>query len=334
MKPGEVKAMAKGFQFRGKRLSAKIEETHISWVLLTTHYAFKIKKAVKLSFLDFSTLSLRKEACERELVLNRRLTDIYLRVIPIKVNNGFWSFGGHSGVTVDYAVVMRRMQTHKRMDFLLEKKQVSKEQVSDLARFIADFHAGAKVVSTPFARLFTGDLFNDLSSVNEFVAQNVGPGVGRIIPTAIAWSNSFLKQHATRFRERVLLGYRRDLHGDLHSANIFLYRKPVIFDCIEFNDEFRYVDVLDEVAFLYMDLESLNQEHLAKTLFNSYSGIVHYVETPEDLKIFSYYKCYRANVRAKVHAIAARRELNPQKRDRHIERMVRHLSLIRKYIDS
>lgn len=332
MKPPEIKALAEAFQFTGTRLSAKVEETHISWVLLTAQYAFKIKKPVKLSFLDFSTLSLRKKACEKEVGLNRRLSTIYLGVVPIKYVNGSWHLGDHAGTTVDYAVVMRRMRTNKRMDLLLNKDQVSGQQISNLARFIADFHARARIVSTEFNHVFARNLFNDLLTINDFVIRNVGPAAGRIIPTAIKWNNSFLKQHASRFRQRVRLGYKRDLHGDLHCANIFLYKQPVIFDCIEFNDEFRHVDVLDEVGFLCMDLESYNHEPLARTLLNSYLQIVPHVVTSEDLNVFSYYKCYRANVRAKVHAIAAEREENLVNRNEHIERMVRYLSMIEQYV--
>ena len=332
MKPAEIQAVAKGFQFMERQLSARVEETHISWVLLTPRHAFKIKKPVTFSFLDFSTLSRREKACEKEVVLNRRLTTIYLSVLPVKFNDGLWSFGGYEGITVDHAVVMRRMRTNKRMDLLLHKDQVSGKQVSHLAGVIADFHARAKVVSAPFVPHLAHSLFNDVRTIKDFLIRNVGPDAGRIISAAITWSNSFLKRHASRFRQRALSGYRRDLHGDLHCANIFLYKQPVIFDCVEFNDSFRHVDVLDEIAFLVMDLESFDNGQLAETLLNSYLASVPYLETAEDFKIFSYYKCYRANVRMKVHAIMAGREGNPAKRNEHIERMTRYLSLIEQYI--
>jgi aminoglycoside phosphotransferase family enzyme len=123
MSPLEIKEVEKGFQFGGKRLTAKVEETHISWVLLADQYAFKVKKPVKFSFLDFSTLQLRKKACEKEVILNRRLSSIYLRVVPVKFHKGSWHFGNRAGRIVDYAVVMRRLRSNKRMDLLLGKKR-------------------------------------------------------------------------------------------------------------------------------------------------------------------------------------------------------------------
>jgi aminoglycoside phosphotransferase family enzyme len=211
---------------------------------------------------------------------------------------------------------------------------VTETQVSHLGKFIADFHTWARVIPTPFDLASARDRFNDLETVKSLVDQNLEPGASRIIPNALKWSNSFLKHHASRLRERVVQGYKRDLHGDLHSANIFLYKQPVIFDCIDFNDAYRHVDVLDEVAFLCMDLESFNEPHLARTLLNSYSERVPCLEKSEDLEIFLYYKCYRANVRAKVHAIAAGQEQDQVKRNNHIERMVQHLCLIERYVDS
>lgn len=332
MKSHQVEEIAKGFRFRGKHLSGKVEETHISWVLLTPQYAFKIKKPIKLSFLDFSTPTLRKRSCAREVDLNRRLSGIYLGVVPIKFTAGSWHFGDHSGAIVDYAVVMKRMRSSKRMDLLLDNDQVTVAQITRLATFIGRFHSRARIVSTPFDRRLTRNLFNDLLSINDFVAENISTATSRTITAAVAWSDLFLKKHTTRFRQRVSSGYRRDVHGDLHCSNIFLYQRPVIFDCIEFNDSLRHVDLLDEFAFLYMDIESIGRPHIAQTLLNAYSKVIPLMETPEDREIFTYYKCFRANVRAKVHAIAASSAENTANRNQHLKKMTRYLSLIERYI--
>lgn len=332
MRSHQIEEIAKGFRFRGKRLSPKVEETHISWVLLTPQYAFKIKKPVKLSFLDFSTLTLRKKSCEKEVSLNGRLSNIYLGVVPIRFDTGSWHFGDHPGATVDYAVVMKRLRSSKRMDLLLSKDQVTVARIKTLATFIGDFHGRARIISTPFDGPLTSKLFNDVLTIRDFAAETIGVAEGRIIAAAVTWSDAFLKKHAKRFRQRVSSGYKRDLHGDLHCSNIFLYREPVIFDCIEFDDSFRHVDLLDEIAFLCMDIESMHRQDLAQILLNVYSSVIPLLETSEDHEIFTYYKCYRANVRAKVHAIAALHEDDTANRNQHVTKMAGYLRLIEGYI--
>ncbi len=151
MSENEVKILASGGRYGNHMLQGRIEETHISWVILTKKYAFKIKKPLKLSFLDFSTLRKRKTFCHKELQLNRRFSPIYLNVSPVLRNNGMWMIGQGEGKIVDYAVVMKRLDVTKRMDKFLREKKVRRDHIMSLAKLIASFHSEAAVTKIPFS---------------------------------------------------------------------------------------------------------------------------------------------------------------------------------------
>lgn len=296
--------MARNGVHEGTPLRGKVEETHISWVILARKFAFKIKKPIKLSYLDFSTLHLRKQQCERELLLNRRFSEIYLSVQPIRRVNGQWMLGGAGeGEVVDYCVVMRRMAVSKRLDNLLRSGKVNESSIRRLADQTASFHSKAEREFTPFDIDKAGNTFNDIGSIVMSASDSIGVQFGDIINRSIEWSNAFLGVHNHRMQQRIDQGMKRDVHGDLHSGNIFLYRNPVLFDCIEFNDEFRQIDVLYEIAFLCMDFERFHRKSLADVFLNEYTRHFPAFQESEDHLIFTYFKCLRANIRAKVHSV-------------------------------
>ncbi|HET9487428.1 MAG TPA: hypothetical protein VFO54_08340 [Chryseosolibacter sp.] len=334
MKESQIKALAEGGLYQRKVLHGTLEETHISWIILTSRFAFKIKKPLKFSFLDFSTLARRKKYCARELVLNRRFSNIYLAVVPLRYHGlkRLWYIGKGPGTIIDYAVVMKRMRSSKRMDAVLRSGQLTDSNVLALAKCVGLFHAGAKAVTSPFSLERSRDNFNDIRDIRRFVKRTLPEAYESIVTNAILWSNQFLTQHALRLQERIALGFKRDVHGDLHSGNIFLYRRPVIFDCIEFNDAYRQIDVLDEIAFLCMDLESFGQAKYSALFIKEYSRIFPCFFTPEDINIFNYFKCYRANVRAKVHALATEEEDDPVRYAGHVSAVKKYLQLMKKYI--
>jgi hypothetical protein len=333
MNENEIKVLAKSGTFLSHRIQGRIEETHISWVILTKKYAFKIKKPLKLSFLDFSTLLKRKKYCFRELKLNQRFSPIYLNVLPVHSHNGSWCIGKGEGRIVEYVVQMKRMMLTKRMDNLLKKKKVRRSNIQSLANVIASFHSSAKVVRTPFDRNKAHTAFNDIRSLIALSKTHLGNEYVRIIQKAIDWSNGFLRIHAFRMRERISQGFSRDIHGDLHSGNIFLYKIPILFDCIEFNDTYRRIDILNEIAFFYMDLEAYNQGKLASIFLQEYQRYLPCFQTPEDSQLFVYYKCYRANVRAKVHAISAVQANDAETYKHHVKAWRTYLHLIQNYIE-
>lgn len=334
MQEPEVKALVETGTFPDNTRRRILEETHISWVILSGRFAFKIKKPLKLPFLDFSTLAKRKKYCAKEVRLNRRFSDIYLGVETVRSEGGRWRIGNGRGKIADYAVKMKRMQSSKRMDALLSSGKVTAEQVRMLARAIAFFHNAAEPVAAPFDPLFARNSFNDIAIAQRSVKDALPSRYSAIIGRAIAWSNVFIQRHKTRLQERVMRGYRRDLHGDLHCANIFLYQKPVIFDCVEFNDTYRQTDVIDEVAFLCMDLEAFGERRLARIFIERYKELFHCIETDEDMELFVYYKCYRANIRAKVHALRARQTNDPKAKRKQLRAVKKYLVLMEAYMGS
>jgi len=331
MKESQLKFLADAGTYLGKKIHGSVEETHISWVILTGRFAFKIKKPLKFSFLDFSSLAKRKKYCEKEVVLNRRFSEIYIGVVPVRKRGEDWRLGKGPGNIVDYAVQMKRMQSSKRMDFLLQGRKVTIPSILSLARMIGDFHAKAEIIATPFNVDFSRKAFNDIRFIGNFVWEEF-PEYSAIVSRSVQWSDSFLRKHTDRFRERISGGFRRDVHGDLHSGNIFLYRRPVIFDCIEFNDAYRHIDVLDEIAFFCMDLEANDQKGLSRKFLVEYAHRFACFQNEEDKGIFNYFKCYRANVRAKVHALAAKQETDPGIRSRHVAWVGKYLLLMAEYM--
>ena len=332
MEESEVRQLAEAGLFEKAPLRGKLEETHISWVILSGKYAFKIKKPLKLSFLDFSSLSLRKYYCEREVELNSRFTDIYLGVLPVSKHNGKWCMGEKEGPIEDYIVMMKRLQTAKRMDMLLTKRTVSPEDIKRLSKTITSFHDQAEKVFEPFNLSKARDIFNTITEIRDLVGERLGLPYIEIIDSAVEQSDCFLNKHSERLQDRIDKGLKRDVHGDLHSGNIFLYKKPVLFDCIEFNDAYRQIDLLYEVAFLCMDLEAYEYQHLSDYFLNCYRQEMKVLENPEDEKILSYFKGLRANIRAKVHALSVMEAVHKRDSDHHLNEVRTYLDLLQKYM--
>lgn len=322
----EINSLAQEGSFQGMPLNASLLQTHISWVLLSGNRAFKIKKPVKLSFLDFSTIQARKLACEKELEVNRRFSPIYQGVLPVGRGGNTFCIGGAGSEIVDYAVMMRRLSSARKMDAMLAAGKVESTHIVSLAKLVASFHRSAEVVSLPLQLSEMAATFDDITTVSGFVAEHLGTAFGKLIEHAVALSTQFLTTYLPRMNERVRLGFRRDLHGDLHSGNVFLYKKPILFDCIEYNDRFRQIDVLDEIAFLCMDLECFGQYSLSEMFLSLYCEDFPCFQTESDNLIFVYYKCLRANIRAKVFAVTAMTAPDDKSRQK-------ALGLCKKYLD-
>lgn len=332
MTDNEVNELAEEGSAEGKPLRGNVVDTHISWVILTEDFAYKIKKPIKLSFLDYTSLGARKENCEKEIVLNSRYSSIYISVVPIRFYKSHWLYGGEDGEVVDYAVKMKRMDSSMQMDTLLKNSDVNISRMKPLAEVIGSFHAKAKITRHPFKLTEATELFNDLEQNIELVNKELGASYQNIIKESILWSDEFLAQHKDRLEERVELGFQRDVHGDLHSGNIFLYDIPVLFDGIEFNETFRQIDLLYEIAFLCMDLEAYDRPDLANSFLDHYNEIVPCFEVEEDYSIFNYYKCLRANIRAKVHGVSACEAHDKKSKSDHLSETKKYLLLMKKYM--
>ena len=319
MKQEEVNLLA-------KNLNAKIEETHISWVLLAKKIAYKIKKPVKTNFLDFSTLKKRKKFCIKELELNQALSPkVYLEVVGIKKSKTEFLFVNADSKCFDYAVKMKRLDSNKQMTRMLLNGKVREEHIRRLAKKIALFHAKTKLSKTTTPLDEKIKEFSDLLSVKEELIKSFGRAAFHSIQELVRQEKRFLKEYNSCFSKRASAGFIKDCHGDLHTGNIFLYRTPILFDRIEFSDRFRFIDVLHEIGFLCMDLEASGQTNLSEKLLHyylKYSGLV--LGKPEKL-ILNYYKCYTANVRAKVILLKSKKE------DKDFKDVSSYLRLMLKY---
>lgn len=285
--------------------AVRIIETHISWVLLTGAFAYKIKKPVKLDFADFSTLERRRDYCFRELQLNRRLArELYLDVVPITGSAADPQVGG-AGEAIEYAVRMREFAQHDLLADRIARGAVAPEQIDALADILAAFHERA-AVAAPDSRFGAAGALLQAALDNFTAIERLlsGNGMHLRIGALKRFTQQCHARLANVFAERRERGRIRECHGDLHSGNIALMDDaPVIFDCIEFNESFRWIDVIDEVAFLVMDLAARGRSDFGFRCLDRYlaaGGDYH------GLALLRYYLVYRAMVRAKIDCIRAR----------------------------
>ena len=308
-------------------------ETHISWVFICHRFVYKIKKPIKYSFLDFSTLEKRKKYCKREIELNKRLTDaIYLDVVPINRLNDHYKIGGNVGTVIDYAVRMHKMDRTKQMDQLLVQNKVTKSDIQNLAKKIAVFHGNTVIIHQKDV-MDIQEEFNDLEAEKEYLAaQSNGSMYVTIIGSAIKASDVFLKRNKDLLTGRLRAGFFRDCHGDLHSRNIFLLPSPQPFDCLEFNDDYRQIDVLNEVAFLCMDLDAFGKKDLSELFLEYYNQFFPSMKSSKEHHLFVFYKAYRANVRAKVNSLRAKSAVNEKERTKALSEVDKYLQLMESYL--
>ncbi len=296
-----------------------IIETHISWVLLGD-FVYKIKKPVKFSFLDFSTLEKRKFLCEEEVRLNKRLApDVYLEVVPV-TDSGI----GTKGEPIDYAIKMRRLPQESRMDMLLREGKVLGEHVQEIAAIVAEFHNKIDTITDQkygSAQVVQAQI-DDLAGFRETIEDACG--MGDKVDFIVKKSDDFIGRNKELFSKRQEQGKIKDCHGDLHSANIFITDKITIFDCIEFSRDFRFVDTASEIAFMAMDLDAFGREDLSAFFVGTYVKLSADTGLPELLQL---YKCYRANVRAKIAAI----DYSQNPGDEPKERIRKYVLLAEKY---
>lgn len=299
----QVEKIMKNCSFPGNCKNTELAETHISWIILADDFAYKIKRPVKLSFLDFSTLEKRKHYCEEELQLNRRMEpEMYLDVLPVTSNMEIAEDSGDAEV-IDYALKMKRMDNSKEMDHLLADDKVKTDDIEKLALKIAHFHKNTRVIKNAFRTLKLHEDFADISNQYDFISEKLGDEAKQKVSMCIEYSRNYLNKIRNFSNDRVISGFQRDCHGDLNASNIFLYDEPVIFDCIEFSSELRHIDVLNDIAFLCVDLDFYGRQDLSRLFFEKYSEEFGLMNNDQERKLFQYYKSYRANVRAKVTLI-------------------------------
>jgi len=301
--PALIQSLKNPTLFAHKVEYFKIIETHISWVVLTGGYAYKIKKPVNLGFLDFSSLEKRLHFCHEELRLNARLAKgIYLDVVAITGTEESPEING-SGAAIEYAVKMRQFDPDKTFDQLLKKNQLTTQHIKQTAKIISAFHGTIEKVAddTKFGRADTVML--PVQENFKQISQLKGIKKPEILDYLLDWSEQQQCALQSVFNHRKRNGFIRLCHGDLHLANIALIDEQIVpFDGIEFNPTLYWIDVISDIAFLVMDLQHKQQSDLAFQFLNEY---LQQTGDYGGLKLLAFYLHYRAMVRAKVSAITA-----------------------------
>lgn len=283
--------------------SVRMLETHISWVLLAGRYAYKLKKAINLGFLDFTDLGARRFYCEEEIRLNRRLApQLYLDVVAIGGSPQQPLLGADP--TIEYAVKMRRFATSKLMGSLLARGLVTTSHIDHLASTIARFHASLPPAPPDSAFAMLAAIRNPAIQNFEQLQSLLNSADAKLLSQLRTASDSEYAACTPWLERRRQEGWIRECHGDLHLGNIVLIKdEPTPFDGIEFNAAFRWIDVMNEVAFLVMDLLDHNRADLAFRFLNGYLELT---GDYQGVTVLRFYLAYRAMVRAKVSAIRSR----------------------------
>jgi aminoglycoside phosphotransferase family enzyme/predicted kinase len=274
-------------------------ETHLSWVLVAGNFAYKLKKAVRFPFVDFSRLAARRFYCHEELRLNRRLApEMYLSVVAITGSPDVPVIDG-TGTVIEYGVKMHSFAQHMLWSHRITAGLLSSHEVDSLAKQVAQFHL--RIPTAP-GKSRWGSVPSIQESAAENFAQLSTAARGKKQLADLAnWEAAQQTRLKPLFRQRKAAGFVRECHGDLHSENILTQDGRVIaFDCIEFNKRLRWIDVLNDIAFIHMDLEFHGRPCLAARFLNAYLA-----ETGdyEGLPVFHYYRIQRALVRSKVASL-------------------------------
>ncbi|MFK0313860.1 AAA family ATPase [Pseudomonas sp. NPDC090233] len=274
-------------------------ETHISWVLLTGEYAYKIKKPMNFGFLDFTGLDQRQHFCNEELRLNQRLTEgLYLDVLPITGSAEAPQIGGE-GVAIEYALKMRQFPQGQMLNTLQANGELNAGHIDQLAKQIAEFHLQTPVVPAdqPFGSpdSVMAPVEQNFEQIRPFLTDKADL---QQLDNLQAWARSSFERLEGLFAARKANGFIRECHGDIHLGNATVIDgQVVIFDCIEFNEPFRKTDVWADTGFLAMDLEDRGLKCLARRFVSQYLELT---GDYEGLEVLNFYKAYRALVRAKI----------------------------------
>ncbi|MBU2536448.1 MAG: hypothetical protein KKD83_09845 [Chloroflexi bacterium] len=296
--PELIKALLDSKSYPHSPSRVDLVQTQMSFVFLAGDLVYKVKKPVNLGYLDYTTLEKRHFFCQREVDLNRRLCpDAYLDVVAITGQEDRVSLDG-PGRPLEYAVKMRRLPQEAMMNAMLLRDEVTPEMLASVAEKLAEFH---KKAETNAAISAFGDLdiirqntVENFEQTKKYIDTTISPEKYQRIKTYMEY---FMARNTPLFRRRISEGKIRDCHGDLHAAHVCFCNGICIYDCIEFNDRFRYGDVASEVAFLAMDLDHYGRTDLSRQFVNAYTA----ASQDAELKaLLNFYKCYRAYVRGKV----------------------------------
>lgn len=310
--------------------SIKHIQTHISHIFIVPPYVYKIKKPVNFGFLDFSTLDKRRYYCEKEVELNSRLCDAYIGVEEISIRNGDFSFEEGDEV-IEYAVKMKKLPDRYFLKNLLAKGRVTKDDLLRIVEKLVEFYK-QELVTQNISEYGRPERIRININENFSLSEHfIGKTISKVAYDAIKFYNdAFFKKKSRLFEERIEKGLIKDCHGDLHIEHINLSPRGVcIYDCIEFNERFRYIDIASDIAFLAMDLDFNGYDDFANFII---SEISRRMEDKTIFDIIDFYKCYRAYVRGKVESIrSGEPEVPDDQRQFSEERAKRYFRLALRY---
>jgi hypothetical protein len=310
----------------------RLQQTHISWVVLTGLFAYKVNKPVRYAFIDASTLERRRFLCEEELRLNQRFApDLYLDVVPITRDGGRLKIGGN-GEPVEFAVRMHEFDPAQELANRLAHDAITTQDMNAFATRIADSHLRAAVATAqgPFGSFQKARA----AMLENFSLLRTHLGDARelqLLDRLAAWTEDSLTRLEPLIQSRRLSGMVRECHGDLHARNIVHWRQQWLpFDCLEFDPELRWIDVMSDVAFLFMDLMSRQRADLAHEFLSRYLEVT---GDYEGLRLLPLYAAYLALVRAKVDALGAD-TAGPEERQALEARLAERLATAVRFMDA
>lgn len=308
--------------------TVRLVTTHISWVFITDHDVWKLKRPVDYGFVDYTTLERRRHFCHEEVRVNSRLApSVYRDVVPVGLDEGRHAFTG-GGTIVDYAVRMRRLAETANAESLLRHGQLTHEHLARLAGRLAAFYAASGPAGSGGSReVVRANVEENFEQVRPFVGRFVD---GKTFDAVKAWQLGCLERDATVFEARQEQGRIRDGHGDLRLEHVYFEGSEiVVIDAIEFNERFRIADVAADVAFLAMELDARGRPELAA------SFLADFARESSDYDLYGvvdFYLSYRAWVRGKVAGfLAADQSTDPEKARRKAQEAARLFALARVY---
>lgn len=324
-----IESLARGHAYDHPVDNIRALDTHISWVLLTGDFAYKIKKPIKLAFLDYSTLEKRKHFCELELELNRRWApDIYLDVVPICGSIEAPVVGG-DGTPLEYAVKMKQFPQSAQLDAQLAAGLLVNQDMVDLAETVAGIHATIPVYDALSGEAFFAAIDKQMLDNFDYLQDSADEDD---VERLLSWTRQSLDECGELIVSRYESGFVRECHGDLHLKNLVRLPSGVTpYDCVEFSVELRSIDVISDISFLVMDLVARGEGRLA------YAFINRYLECTGDyagVSVLDLYFVYHALIRAKIAAIRALERKHDANRQRDLEEMSHYCEVARRWIDA
>lgn len=311
--------------------SFTLMETHISWILLTGDYVYKVKKPVNFGFLDYSTLDRRQHFCHEEVRLNRRLApELYLDVISVHGTEDAPDLGG-AGPVIEYMVKTRQFRQQDLLGNMQRAGSLEAQHINSLAEKLAAFHqlADRAALESPWGEPdnLHAPVAENFTDIRGFLSD---PADLQQLEQLEQWAHSTFQRLVPQLEQRKADGFIRECHGDIYLDNVTLIDGEVtLFDGIEFNDAFRWIDVMSDVAFMAMDLEDRGLNDLAQRFVNGY---LEHTGDYSGLALLDYYKAYRAMVRAKVALLRLTQDgVSEQERQEVLARYHSYANLAERY---